>query len=124
MKQHAFPFVLMATLSTNLASATLSEYRFYGTDYRLNSGREHFAAYVLKSDPCITVDVIKGSKKRYCELGSSGINLERDAPSVYATNITVDVSGVRFIAAAPWNEQECSIDVYNEEITCAATGKN
>ncbi|WP_123636740.1 hypothetical protein [Marinobacter sp. R17] len=102
----------------------MSDYKFYATDYRLKSGIEHFAAYVIKSDPCITVDIFKGSKKRYCELGDSGINLERDAPSVYATDITVDISGVRFIAAAPWNEQECSIDVYSEEITCSATGKN
>ncbi|BES69274.1 hypothetical protein RE428_02920 [Marinobacter nanhaiticus D15-8W] len=72
----------------------------------------------------MAVKVFGKSKTRYCELGDSNLNLERDSPTVYATDITVNVAGVRFIAAAPWNEQECAIDVYDEAITCTATGKN
>ncbi|MDA0117331.1 hypothetical protein [Vibrio sp. T11.5] len=108
-----------------MANIAVDDYRFYATDYRLDSPKERFIAYVLKSDPCIYVKLLKSNETtRYCKLGDSGLDLGKDAPTVYATRINVDGGGVRFIAAAPWNEQDCDIDIYNKTIHCIPTSRN
>jgi hypothetical protein len=49
--------------------------------------------------------------KRFCKLGSSGLNLEKDYPSVYVIDLTNNGGEVNFIAAAPWSELQCNIDI-------------
>ncbi|NOH82468.1 hypothetical protein F0249_01495 [Vibrio sp. 03-59-1] len=114
----------MALVSLSAMANIDTSYRFYATDYSLNTKKERFAAYMLKSDPCINVKMFKSNEEtRYCKLGESGLDLERDAPTVYAGWVNVDSSGVRFIAAAPWNGQKCHINIHKKTISCSPTGK-
>ncbi|WP_299021968.1 hypothetical protein [uncultured Photobacterium sp.] len=115
----------IALISSSAMANVNTDYRFYATDYSLDTQKERFAAYMIKSDPCITVKMFKSNETmRYCKLGDSGLDLERDTPTVYAGWVNVDSSGVRFIAAAPWNEQKCHINVHNKTINCSPTGHN
>ncbi|MFH4817741.1 hypothetical protein [Vibrio alginolyticus] len=115
----------IALTSLSAVANVNTDYRFYATDYRLDTQKERFVAYVLKSDPCIAIKILKsGETTRYCKLGDSGLDLEKNAPTVYAGRINIVAGSVNFIAAAPWNEQECDIDIYNKTIGCTSTGRN
>jgi len=97
-------------------------------NYQLIKGPAKYAAvgrmYQLKSDPCIYLEMFKANKtKRFCQLGDSGMDLEKDYPSVYAARLTVSLGGIAFIAAAPWSEQQCNIDIDKFEIYCKPTGR-
>ncbi|NRD71798.1 hypothetical protein HQQ94_00715 [Shewanella sp. VB17] len=116
--------LLGAMLSTSIYAASIDDYRFYYSDYSLDTKKEDTLVYILKNDPCIIIEKIgKGEKTRYCKLGDAGFDLESEAPSVYATRLTIIGESVEFIAAAPWNEQFCEIDIYDKKITCKPTGK-
>ncbi len=60
---------------------------------------------------------------RYCNMGNSGVNLETSSPSAYATEFVFNGVNLRFIMAAPWNEQKCKIDLDDNSIFCEPTGK-
>jgi hypothetical protein len=110
-------FLLMLLLPYLANADDVSLYKFYAND-------GHFIAYLKKNDPCVYAGYIKeGDIHRYCEMGDSGINLEKNNPTAYATNFTFKGASIHFIMAAPWNEQECTISMSRKKITCKPTGK-
>ncbi|MGL1115668.1 hypothetical protein [Vibrio vulnificus] len=118
-------FFIIATVSSSAFAGVINDYRFYQTNYIPTTNKESFAAYVLKSDPCVTVEMINsGEKTRYCKLGENDLDLQRDTPSLYATQFDVGGGSVYFTAAAPWNEQRCRIEVYRKKISCKPTNQN
>ncbi|TBW53800.1 hypothetical protein EZI54_15030 [Marinobacter halodurans] len=96
---------------------------YYQTNFDFKSQKEDIVAYVKKNDPCITVKLTdEGTSNRYCELGNSGLNLEKDSPTIYPVKMTVFAGSVYFTVAAPWNEQKCRIHAYKKQISCSSTG--
>ncbi|MGY3569876.1 hypothetical protein [Vibrio paucivorans] len=82
------------------------------------------AVYLKKGEPCIIVEKLEtGKKTKFCEMGESGFNLERDFPSVYPVGFQLVIEDLDFIVAAPWNEQKCSINLLDLSISCEATGR-
>ena len=122
-------FVLLATLSFPLFSQNtdkIQEYRYYQIDKDLPNGKGPFyAIYIMKNDPCIFIDDYrKNSTLKLCEMADSGLNLERDSPSIYPVEMKYFAGTFSFIVAAPWNEQECNISFPKLILTCEPTGKN
>ncbi|MGF1725604.1 hypothetical protein [Photobacterium nomapromontoriensis] len=118
-------FFIIAVISSSVCAEVIEDYRFYQTDYIPAANKERFAAYILKSDPCIIVKMINsGEKTRYCKLGDNDLDLQRDTPSLYATQFDVGGGSVYFTAAAPWGEQRCRIEVYRKKISCKPTNQN
>ncbi|WP_299494179.1 hypothetical protein [uncultured Shewanella sp.] len=102
---------------------TINNIVYYQSNYDYKSKKEDIIAYVLKNDPCITVQVFPdGKSKRYCQMGESGLNLEKDSPTIYVTDLYVSPVSVSFTIAAPWNEQQCKIKAFANEINCKPTG--
>lgn len=103
----------------------LNDIIYYQSNYDSESKSEDLIAYITKQDPCISVINLDDNKtKRYCEMGNSGINLEKEYPTAYVLKLYVSPISVSFIVAAPWNEQKCKILAFHEKITCEPTGKN
>lgn len=68
------------------------------------------AVYLKKNDPSIIVEDMPSKKQqRFCKMGDSGLDLEKEYPTIYATDFRIGGSKLHFIVAAPWNEQRCSI---------------
>ena len=103
----------------------ISEYRYYQIDKDLPNGKGPFyAVYIKKNDPCIFIyNYRKDSTLRLCEMGESGLNLERDFPSIYPVEMKLFGGTFNFYVAAPWNEQECKIEFPENEVTCKSTGR-
>jgi hypothetical protein len=108
----SFPFLIYAD--------DISEY-----EYEYYAKSSSYVAYIKSDDHCIYGgDIEENDIKKYCDMGSSGINLTRDHPSVYAVELHLSVRAVlSFIVAAPWNEQKCKADLYENSITCEPTGR-
>lgn len=101
----------------------MSNIIYYQSNYDYKTKKEDIIAYVLKDDPCVTVQTLSNDKtKRYCKMGESGLNLKTDNPSIYVMKLYVSPGSVNFIVAAPWNEQRCRIMAVSEEISCQSTG--
>ncbi|WP_299489901.1 hypothetical protein [uncultured Shewanella sp.] len=110
--------------SVNAYALQIDNLKFYQTNYNYDTKKEDIIAYVLKDDPCITVQVLPNKKtKRYCQMGKSGLNLEQDSPTIYVTDLYVSPGSISFIVAAPWNEQQCQIMPFTNEINCEPTGR-
>ena len=112
-----FPTLLFGYVGEN-------NFRYYQTDKSLPNGKGPFyAIYIKKDDPCIFVDDLKEkTTHRFCKMGDSGLNLETDYPSIYATEMHLG-GYFYFYVAAPWSEQKCKIYLPRLELTCEPTGK-
>ncbi|AWX98952.1 hypothetical protein A8139_02275 [Marinomonas primoryensis] len=117
--KNVFYFFIFSFLSFKVNSEGIRDYKYYQMDYS-----ERYAVYVKKSDPCINVEALnKGTVKRFCEMGDSELNLEKDALSIYVSRPIIIGPFLNFIVAAPWNEQKCRIDLDKNTVTCEPTGK-
>ena len=95
----------------------IDEYRYYSND-------GSYMAYIKKNDNCVYGGSIKkGIMKQYCEMDKSGLNLKKDYPTIYATNLLLAFGRLSFIVAAPWGEQKCKINLHKNNISCEPTGK-
>lgn len=56
-------FIAIVTISTSACAEEIKDYRFYQADYNLSSSEENFATYVLKNDPCVTVEMLGSGEK-------------------------------------------------------------
>lgn len=119
--------LLMLVLIPSLSRSESIDNYYY---YQLNKGgarnpKYTHAVYLRKDDPCIFLeDLDKKEKFRFCELGDSGLNLSTDYPTIWATDFHLISGNVfSFIVAAPWNEQQCEINIIKSQITCKSTGK-
>ena len=124
-------YILIFTtlLSTNVISQSeekISDYKYYQIAKDLPKGKDPiFIAYMKLNSPCIFVDDLRtNTTQEYCKLDESGYDLKVDYPSVYPIDLRLSGASLYFIAAAPWNEQECEIFFPEKSITCESTGKN
>jgi hypothetical protein len=110
-------FSLILLLSFSVYADDVSLYKFYAND-------GSYMAYIKKNDPCIYAGYIKENDiRKYCEMGSSNINLQKNSPSVYVSRFSLFGPYLDIIVAAPWNEQECEIYLPKNRLTCESTGK-
>ena len=123
MKKWIALALLMSSFS--VVAGDINNYRYYQIDKDLPNGKGPFyAVYIKKNDPCIFIDDYrKDSTLRLCKMGESGLNLERDYPSIYPVEMKLFGGTFNFYVAAPWNEQECKIEFPEKEITCEPTGR-
>ena len=80
--------ILIVVICTSpfACSESMNQYDYYQTNYDRRNNTETYAVYIIKGDKCLTVKSLKSGKtKRYCELGKTGLDLERDYPNVYIT---------------------------------------
>ncbi|MEL6116367.1 hypothetical protein P0Y67_14205 [Photobacterium sp. SP02] len=116
--------LLCIGFSVGVYADDISQYRYYQIWPTRPSSAEIGSVYIKKDDPCITAyNKKKDSRKRYCQMGDSQLNLEKSYPTIYPTLIKFDGAILDFFVAAPWAEQKCSIDLSLEEIQCESTGK-
>lgn len=117
-------YCLILLCSMTVYADDISNYRYYQMWQSSPNSMDRGSVYLRKDDPCITVFNKKNdSRKRYCQMKPSQLNLENDYPTIYPTEINFDGANLFFYVAAPWAEQKCSIDLPNEEIQCDPTGK-
>ena len=94
---------------------------FYASNYDKKDGDESVVAYVLKKDPCVTVDTLDGNKKRFCDI-KEGMNLETN-PSIYVYDLQIVSQVIYFTVAAPWNGQNCTVIAKVNKLKCKPTGR-
>ncbi|TDO99759.1 hypothetical protein DFP79_0762 [Marinomonas balearica] len=102
----------------------IDQYRYYQTDQILPKRKSaHYIVYIKNNDPCIyTYNLREKKTVRFCEMGDSGLNLERNYPSIYPVDLTLRLGGFDFKVAAPWSEQKCQIYFPRMKLTCEPTG--
>lgn len=119
-------FLYLLTIYSNLAfSLEIKELTFYQTNYNPISKRETFAAYMLRNNPCVFIkNLDKNETTKFCKIKGTDWDLEKDFPSIFVGDQSVNSSSVFFTVAASHNEQRCRIFVPRKEITCEPTGNN
>lgn len=116
-------YFLVLLFSVKSFADDISNYCYYQKLQAFPNAKEIGAIYIKVDDPCIIVENKENaSKKRYCQMFPSQLNLENDYPTIYPTEINFDGANLFFYVAGPWSEQKCSIDLPNEEIKCSPTG--
>lgn len=112
-----FPTILFSYVGEN-------NFRYYQVDKNIPNGKGPFyAVYIKNNDPCIFVDdITEKTTHRFCKMGNSGFDLEKDYPSIYPVEMRMSGS-FHFYVAAPWNEQKCEIYLPRLRLTCKPTGK-
>lgn len=124
MKTKFIPILLFIGFSVEAYADDINQYRYYQIWQGRPSGAEKGSVYIKKDDSCITVyNKKKLSRKRYCQMGISQLNLDKSYPTIYATRLSFDGANLSFLVAAPWAEQKCRIHLGREEIQCEPTGK-
>ena len=120
-------WIILALLvsSFSVVADDISNYKHYQIDSNISDGRGPFYAVYIKNDnPCIIAKNFKdASTTEYCKMGNSGLDLKRDHPSIYPSDLTISALTLSFIVAAPWNEQKCEIYFPEKSITCESTGR-
>ncbi|MGF1740933.1 hypothetical protein L4C34_07625 [Vibrio profundum] len=123
MKAIIIMFFLVMSFNI-MAKAKQSDYVYYQTNDTKGDPSGSFAAYMLKTDPCMRVKVFKtGEETRYCKMDNSGIDLRVASPSAWLTDQYVHGNTVSFYVAAPWGEQTCIITVSTKSIKCVPQGR-
>ena len=122
-KKYFLLFILF--FSINAISEDINLYKYYQTDQIIPKRKTpHYIVYIKNNDPCIYAYNIKNNEEtRFCEMGNTGLNLERDYPTIYPVNLTLRLGVFSFTVAAPWNEQKCEIFLPKNRLTCEPTGK-
>ncbi|MCM0148678.1 hypothetical protein KCN56_08915 [Photobacterium galatheae] len=116
--------MLSIGISVEAYADDINQYRYYQIWQGRPSGADKGSVFIKKDDLCITVyNKRENSQKRYCQMGSSQLNSEKEYPTTYPTMMSFDGAILYFYVAAPWNEQKCSIDLLSKEIQCEATGQ-
>ncbi|WP_330960246.1 hypothetical protein [Photobacterium sp. 53610] len=124
MKNKFILILLSIGFSVEAYADDINQYRYYQIWQGRPSGADKGSVYIRKDDPCITVyNKNKDSRKRYCQMGSSQLNLEKEYPTIYPTMMRFDGANLYFLVAAPWAEQKCKIHLGREDIQCESTGK-
>ncbi|GAB6263053.1 hypothetical protein L4174_020440 [Photobacterium sp. CCB-ST2H9] len=119
-----FIYILMLMFSLDALADDVSNYRYYQKWKTRPNSKDNGSVYIRNDDPCITVyNKKKDSKKRYCQMEPSQLNLEKSYPTIYPARINFDGANLFFLVAAPWAEQKCKIHLGREEIQCEPTGK-
>ncbi|MBV7262783.1 hypothetical protein KCG43_12325 [Photobacterium sp. WH24] len=119
-----FIYMLILMLSIDVVADDVSNYRYYQNWQTRPNAKEKGSISIRKDDPCITVyNKKKQSRKRYCQMGDSQLNLEKSYPTIYPTRLSFDGANLSFLVAAPWAEQKCRVHLGREEIQCEPTGK-
>lgn len=109
--------------SHDLLADDIFEYNYFQLWQSSPTEKVRGRVYIKRNDPCIFVDNFKKDKTtRFCKLGTSGLDLERDYPSIYVVSPSLLLDSVTFYVAAPWNEQKCKFDILNSTIICEGTG--
>ncbi|QUJ69390.1 hypothetical protein KDD30_21735 (plasmid) [Photobacterium sp. GJ3] len=117
-------YTMLLVFSFESIADEISNYRYYQIWPTRPSSSEIGSVYIKKDDPCIIVyNKKKNSRKRYCQMGDSQLNLEKSYPTIYPTRLSFDGANLSFLVAAPWAEQKCKIHLGREEIQCESTGK-
>ncbi len=102
---------------------SINELIFYKSNYDPISQRETFSAYMLRNNPCLFIEVFStGETLKFCKIEGTDWDLEKDFPSIFIGEQSVNSSSVFFTVAAPHNEQRCRVFVPRKKITCTPTG--
>lgn len=110
--------------STYIYAEGIEDYEYYQAWKELPEDESMGVVYIKSDDPCIILaNKSKGTKKRFCELLPSKLNLESDYPTIFPYMLQFDGVVLEFFVVAPWNEQKCKIDLNEEVIHCESTGK-
>ncbi len=119
-------YFLILLLTSNCAIAKVDEYyRYYqNSDKKFGEHEQNYSVYLKYDDPCFFIKKsTEKESKRFCEIGDSGLNLERDSVSIYPVDIVLFDDILSFIVAAPWNEQSCKMNIKTLNLSCKWTGK-
>lgn len=124
MKTKFIPILLFIGFSVEAYADDINQYRYYQIWQGRPSGADKGSVYIKKDDPCITVYNKKNqSRKRYCQMGDSQLNLEKNYPAIYPIRLSFDGANLSFLVAAHLAEKKCRIHLGREEIQCTPTGK-
>jgi len=103
----------------------IENFIFYQSNFDQSTKEESFAAYMTKNSPCFYIKIFATKEEiKYCKIEGIDLDLEKDFPSIYIGEQSVEGSSAYFTVAAPWNEQRCRVYIPKKKLTCKPTGRN